>query len=219
MGHCWDSYAEVFPRLRLTEPTSQWGYAWDLLWGRIVMSMVTSRCPFGMLHVYSEVGWWWRVLLQPCGSIALCLVLHLSGLLGLQMVGRSALQVCSTGAWSATPPRRVSRQGLGRLLRLVGLVGRSVMQVSRQEVGRPLHLAGFPAGGWSVNGPKGDCGPTFGYPVPRYPTYSMPALTNRLWYQLLFGLRAYASVYHKGRAKGCPCGPWTTYLNAHYTAV
>jgi hypothetical protein len=156
------------------------------------------------------------------GSIASGLVLRLVGLLGLELVGRSASQVCSAGTWSATPPRRVSRQGLGRLLCFVGLLGlglviRSAPQVSGQEAGRPLRLAGFlgmvlvvrsallgfPVGGWSANGPEGGCGPTFRYPIPMYPTYSMTALTNLgCGIGCYFALRAYESVYHKGRSKG-----------------
>jgi hypothetical protein len=57
------------------------------------------------------------------GSIASSLVLRLVGLLSLELVGRSASQVCSAGTWSVTLPHRVAWFGVGRSLRLSGLLG------------------------------------------------------------------------------------------------
>jgi hypothetical protein len=52
------------------------------------------------------------------GSVTLDWDLRFTELLGKDLVGRSILQACSTGTRSATPPHRLVRWGLDRLLRL-----------------------------------------------------------------------------------------------------
>jgi hypothetical protein len=76
------------------------------------VSIVTSRHPFGMLHVHLDY------LDMGCGdascrscprSMMLDWDFHLTGLLDGDLVGRSASHACSAGTWLSTSPRRVAR--------------------------------------------------------------------------------------------------------------
>jgi hypothetical protein len=98
------------PRSGLSGPTSQRGHAWDRMWGHAIMPIVTSWCACGMSCLWSRrslvekhlimltfVG---RTGILPpprrVGRLGLGRLFRLTGLLGSDLVVRSASQVCST---------------------------------------------------------------------------------------------------------------------------
>jgi hypothetical protein len=119
------------PQSGLSGPTSQRGHVWDRMWGPAIMPIVTSWCAYGMSCLWSRrslvenhlimlmfVG---RTGILPpprrVGRPGLGRLFRLTGLLGSDLIIRSASQVCSTKSpvirsasqgcpvedWSATP--------------------------------------------------------------------------------------------------------------------